>query len=175
MHGLWDPSSHHFFLRKLFLAAILDRDDRGTRFWWSRSTTATSLLNTKFQVSSAKIAWVISVWKVDKQYYKVYTSDDSKWPPSEVVRENRNKLVHPWFETYWVASVWSPCGVLSPRSVVSFLDAQTYWMALVWSPCGVMSPRSVVSFLLCTDHSEKTWFFQKGRRCITEGHRQKPW
>ena len=52
---------------------------------------------------------------------------------SEVIRENRNKLVHPWLETYW--------------------------MVLVHSPCGVSSPGSVVSFVLCTDHSEDTHDF----------------
>ena len=54
---------------------------------------------------------------------------------SEVIHENGNKLVHPWFDTYW--------------------------MALVWPSCGVSSRSSVVSELLCIDHSENTHDFSK--------------
>ena len=150
MHGLRDPLSHYFFPRDGFSTAILNRDDHHTRFWWKWLTNAKSLLHTKFEVSSARSAWVISFWKAGPQYYKVHTFDDSKWPP--------------WWNRRLYAKI---------EINLSILD----WRPLEWHWFGYhvvyrsRDPLSHFSYALVIVRMHM--IFQNGRQRIAEGHRRK--
>ena len=151
MHGDLDPLSPNFFPQKLILAAILNRDNRWKRFWWNYLVTATSLLHTKFEVSSARDARVISVWKADMQYYRVYTSDDSKWSP-------------------W----WNQRSYTKTETNVSILDwipIEWRWFGhrVVYRPRDPLSPNSYASIIVRIH-----MIFQNGRRCKIKRRTRKP-
>ena len=109
----------------------------------------------KFEVASARPARIISIWSFRWRLSLSLLFKMAAITTAMLLGENHNKLLHSGPNIYWLAPIWTPFVVLSPRSM-GWLLLIVYWEYTGISKMAASAQLEVVSRnrkYTCSSHS----------------------